>query len=135
MSRYSRIFTTLLEQDNTTPVPEEPVVTDGEAFEKQLDPGTDPAAFDVKGGVSHRDTIRLEQVEELQNWIIKIEEFRKYMNGVNGDSIQAKLNNAECETLFTEIARAESKRVSRIAQELSSLEESLKGFILRSSDM
>jgi hypothetical protein len=46
--------------------------------------------------------------------------------------MQAQLNNADCDTLFNDVGRSETKKISRIAQDLSALVESLKGYLLSS---
>ena len=56
------------------------------------------------------------------------------MNGLQSTSLQAQLNNADCDTLFSDISRSETKKISRIAQDLRGLVESLKGYLLSSEE-
>ena len=44
-------------------------------------------------------------------------------------SLQSQLNKADCDTLFNDISKSERKKISRIAQDLSALVESLKGYL------
>ena len=52
------------------------------------------------------------------------------MNGVDANSIQSQLQAGGCESLFEKIASSEKKRIARVAMELSSLNESLKGYVI-----
>ena len=63
---------------------------------------------------------------------VTIEQFNTFLNGVDDQSLQAQLNNADCDTLFNGISKSETKKISRIAQDLSALVESLKGYLLSS---
>ena len=75
-----------------------------------------------------------EQMGQLKSYISEIEKFKDFLNGTENDSLQAKINGAECDTLFKEISRSETKKIARIAQDLSSLVESLKGYLLSHED-
>ena len=72
------------------------------------------------------------QMESLQQWIQQIDDFSEYMNGLGAESIQSQLNNSACETLYADIARSETKKIGRIAQDLRALSESLKAYLLSS---
>ena len=48
--------------------------------------------------------------------------------------MQAQLNNAECDTMFADVSRSETKKIARTAQDLSALVESLKGYLLSAED-
>jgi len=108
--------------------------SDKEAMAQKLDTAK-PNDFDVKGTtVTNVDAIKREQQVKLKNWIGKIDEFIEYLNGTNNDSIQTQLHSAVCETMFQDIARSEKKKIARLAAELSSLSESLKGYLISSND-
>ena len=138
MSLFKNRFLTLLEQENEEIKPpqdtgeETPVEN---PMEGEVDPGTKPEDFGAS--VSPEDQIAsakqasLEsQKQELTSWIGKIEEFVEYINGVNGGSIQAKLHDASCDTLFEKIASSEHRRLARVAVELSALAEAFKGYLI-----
>ena len=116
---------------------EEPV-SDEEAFAGQLDSGTGEEDFDVsQPEVTPEDAIKQQNAAmeaELQEWISRMEEFAGYLNGLEEDSIQSKLNNASCDTLFAKIASSETKKVSRVAQDLRSVVEALKSYMLSSDN-
>jgi len=126
MSFFGKRFITLLEQDETVEI------TDTEAMETQLDPGTDAADFDVDAPEqSPEDMVKANnaaQAQELASWIAKMEEFTNYLNS-EGDSVQTKLHQASCDTLFNKIASAETKKIARVAMDLSALIENLKGYM------
>ena len=126
MSFFGKRFITLLEQDETVEI------TDTEAMETQLDPGTDAADFDVDAPEqSPEDMVKANnaaQAQELASWIARMEEFTNYLNS-EGDSVQTKLHQASCDTLFNKIASAETKKIARVAMDLSALIENLKGYM------
>lgn len=136
MSLFERSFARLLEAD------QEPVdsqqVTDKDAMVQTLDKGTSPQEFDVQGLPTGMDQARAShtaaQKKMLQEWIGKIQEFIEYLNGLGAESIQSKLHQGTCDTMFEKIASSEKKRISRVAMELSSLNESLKGYLVGGDD-
>ena len=134
MNLFTKRFHTILEAEATaedTPTPEE-------AIQSELEPGTDPAALGASPMPPDVETAKESslnaQKEELTLWIAKIEEFIDFLNGVNGNSIQTKLHSSGCDSMFEKIASSESKRVARVAVELSALAESFKGFLIAGND-
>jgi len=139
MSLFTKRFNTLLEADTITEQEQpEPPITPDEALQSELDPGTDPAALGASVQAADVETAKMSdltnQKEELKQWIAKIEEFIDFLNGVNENSIQTKLHNAGCDSMFEKIASSETKRVARVAVELSALAESFKGFLIAGND-
>jgi hypothetical protein len=133
MNLFTKRFNTLLEAETAEPAP-----TPEEALQSELDPGTDPAALGAAPISPDVETAKESslnaQKEELTQWIGRIEEFIDFLNGVNEGSIQTKLHNAGCESMFERIASSETKRVARVAVELSALAESFKGFLIAGND-
>ena len=74
------------------------------------------------------------QSQQIEQWLSQITEFNEFLNGLGGNSMQAILNKADCDTLFNDVARSETKKISRVAQDLSALIESLKGYLLSSEE-
>ncbi len=103
----------------------------------ELDPGTEADDFNVDAPEQSADDLikanNSAQAAELQQWILQMEEFVNFLNG-EANSVQTKLHNASCETLFNKIAGAETKKIARAAMDLSSLIENFKGY-LHSADM
>lgn len=132
MKQYLDRFNTILEAEEE--------VTDKEAFTATLDPGTDPGEFDsatnpqIPEGPSKEEVVRDQQITTLQGWVTQVTEFISFLNGLESDSVQKQLNDAECDTLFNDIARGETKRIARLAQDLSGLNESFKGYLLANDE-
>ena len=132
MSLYQKRFKKFLsEQDN-----ENTELTDQEAMASTLEPETSPEDFDVdvpandEGAISSQSR---QMFEELNGWIQKMDEFSNYLNGTS-DSIQTSLNSAEGDTIFDSISNAETKKIARVAMEVSSLSEILKGYLAGATD-
>lgn len=136
MSVFEKRFKLILEQDDTD------MPVDDLADEQPLPPvspdnaDTLAAVDDVPSNpaVNYKKEMLTAQTAELQEWIGKIEGFKDYLNGTDDGSLQSKINKAECDSLFNEISRSETKKISRIAQDLSGLVESLKGYLLSHED-
>ena len=101
-------------------------------------PDVDTAAMidDVSDNpaVNYKKEQHSAQSQQIEQWLGKITDFNEFLNGLGGSSMQAQLNNADCDTLFNDVARSETKKISRVAQDLSALIESLKGYLLSSED-
>ena len=135
MSLFEKSFKRLLEADE---VPQAQQMTDQEAMPHQLDPGTDPKSLDAQtlppGIDQARASHNASQKKILATWIQRVGEFVEFMNGVGKDSVQYQLHNTSCDTLFEKISNSEKKRIARVAMELSSLNESLKGYLISGDD-
>ena len=141
MSIFEKKFVTLLEQpvapavdpapaaDPAAAVPAEEPTTGAETVQAmdQGDTPTNPA-------INYRRQQTQQQTALIQDWLQQIEQFNEFLNGLGGNSMQAQLNNADCDTLFNDVSRSETKKISRIAQDLSGLIESLKGYLLSAED-
>lgn len=128
MNVYQKRFVRVLEAANDE-------VADKEALAATLDPGTKPTDFDVQNvpNLTTKDVLKQsyeQQANELQQWINKIQEFVEYINGETQESIQTKLHSAGCDTMFEKIASSETKKISRVASELSALVQSFKGYLI-----
>lgn len=107
---------------------------DKAAMAATLDQGTSLSDYNVNAPtLSTQDVLKQSyemQAGELQGWISEIEKFVQYINGDTDSSIQSKLHNASCDTMFEKIASSESKKISRVASELSALVQSFKGYLI-----
>lgn len=134
-----RFFQVLVQEDEQ--------LTDAEAAQSQLEPGTDPGMLDVEPGPegapanpvgdiasNPADELKKQQNMEfagqIEGWVGKIEDFIDYLNGLGEQSLNSQINNAPCDTIFDDIARSETKKIGRIAQDLRSLSESLKSYLI-----
>ena len=134
MKSFANLFKIYLEKDEVAV----DQITDQEAANQQLDQGT---TVDQLGAAAGSDAVadakrqsNQAQLSELQTWVGEIEKFIDYLNGVNSNSIQAKLHAASCDSLYEKIARSETKKIARVAVDLSSLAESLKGYLIAGSN-
>lgn len=145
--KYQDRFLVVLEQDvapagNVAPAADtgsvantpEGDVAEREAMAKSLDSGVKPEDYDVPVPQSTvSDELKRKQISELKTWIATIDNFIEFLNAPNAQSLQSKLHAAGCDTLFDDIARSEKKKISRLAAELSSLSESMKGYLISSN--
>ena len=120
-------------------------VADQQAAAGELDAGTDPSMLDVQdvpegpapamgGGDNPASELQKQQnmqyATQIEGWVGEIEEFINYLNGLGEESLNSQINNAPCDTIFDDIARSETKKIGRIAQDLRSLSESLKSYLI-----
>tara|TARA_B100002019_G_C20857674_1_gene397690 strand:+ start:77 stop:526 length:450 start_codon:yes stop_codon:yes gene_type:complete len=131
MNRYSKRFAKILEQDDE--LTDE--LTDGEALDSELEDTTPEelgadAPADVTNAVNDQQKA---MYDELNSWIGKMDEFSNYLNGTT-ESIQTSLNSAEPDTIFDSISNAETKKIARVAMEVSALSEILKGYLAGAND-
>jgi len=139
MNLFRKKFLTTLAEDRA---PTEPLGSElaeelgGEeedaAVADTLDPATDPASLDVPTNpeIALRQQQSQRTIQTITTWIGEVNNFIDYLNGTDEGSINFSLNSADCDSLMTDIQRSESKKISRLAQDLSSLEESLKQYLL-----
>ena len=131
MSLYQKRFKKFLsEQDD-----ENTELTDQEAMASTLEPEPSPEDFDVDvpAGDAPVSTQSKQMFEELSSWINEMDRFGDYLNGT-ANSIQTSLNSAEPDTIFDSISNAETKKIARVAMEVSSLSEILKGYLAGAND-
>lgn len=125
----------LLEQPLDMPPGTEP---GAETATSEPTPDVDTAAAinDVgdNPAINYKKEQHSQQSQQINEWLQKITQFNEFLNGLDGNSMQAQLNNADCDTLFNDVARSETKKISRVAQDLSALIESLKGYLLSSEE-
>ena len=135
MKPFQKKFLLMLEQDIDAPVA--PPIDDIESPIDEPDLGaTVDAVDDVPDnpGVSWRKDQNNNQRATIEGWIGKIGGVAEFLNGVDGGSMQRQLADADCDTLFNDVSRSETKKITRIAQDLSALQESLKGYLISSDD-
>jgi hypothetical protein len=114
-------------------------VSDSDAMAQTLDKGTNPSDFDSDAGAAadHMQAatkMQIKMVASLKDWIFKLEEFSKFLNGTDENSVQSKLKNSIPDTLFDKIRIAETKKIARVSMEITSLNEMLKGYLASSNN-
>ena len=120
-----------LEPDPTTPVPDSPrdEMSAADSVMDQPDQlGSLGAPDNPEIALKKQQTART--ISTLTTWIGEVENFIDYLNGTDEGSINFAINSADCDSILTDIQRSESKKISRLAQDLSSLGESLKQYLL-----
>lgn len=139
MSIFEKKFMTLLEQGPEAAAVAEPAID-------EVPPGGEPTtdtetvqALDQSPTpdnpvLNYKKEQSAQMTGTIQQWIDQIGQFNQFLNGLDNASMQAQLNNADCDTLFADVSRSETKKISRVAQDLSALIESLKGYLLSAED-
>jgi len=120
----------LPELDPTAQLTQDPA-GEAEAANNTLDGGSIEqmsAPDNPEIALKHQQTQRT--IQTLTTWIGEVENFIDYLNGTEDGSINYAINSADCDSILTDIQRSESKKISRLAQDLSSLGESLKQYLL-----
>lgn len=130
MRLFESKFFNILEADEA-----QAPASDKDAMAQTLQTAT-PQDFDVQAGEREKrvDQEKINQITKLKEWVGHIDQFITYLNGTDATSIQMQLHAAPCETIFEDIARSEKKKIARLAAELSSLSESLKGYLISAND-
>ena len=141
MNYFEKQFRVLLEEPEITDLdvpavdsaPEAPAPID--AGPDDVSTGTMDAIDDVQDnpGVSWRKDQNNAQRGTIESWVGRVGEFVEFLNGTEG-SIQRQLADADCDTMFNDVSRSETKKITRIAQDLSALEQSLKGYLISNDD-
>jgi hypothetical protein len=114
-------------------------VSDAQAMNQTLDKGTNPADFNTDAGaaadhIEATTKMQATMVSSLQSWIGQLEQFSKFLNGTDPNSVQSKLKNCIPDTLFDKIRVAETKKIARVSMEVTSLNEMLKGYLASEKD-
>ena len=127
MNPYLKRFYKILEQDEE--------LTDAQALDTELEDITadELGAGNVPSTPPGITSQQKEMYEKLESWINEMDTFAKYLNGTT-DSIQTTLNSAESDTIFDSISNSETKKIARVAMEVASLSEILKGYLAGASD-
>ena len=133
MSSFQHKFLKIIQEEEEDPTMDASSAADKEAFAAGLDDGTPPEAFDDVPANPIADFEAQQSAKTigvLTNWVNNVEGFIEQLNGLSPDSMNAQLNQTDCGSIMSDVARSESKKISRIAQDLSSLGESLKQYLL-----
>ena len=125
MSIFSnKFFAIINEQDELPPGSDQETLG--------TDPSTPEGTFDEPA--SPIATLQKQQnintISSLQSWIGEVESFINFLNGLDDSSVNSQINKADCDSIMADVQRSESKKISRLAQDLSSLSESLKQYLI-----
>ena len=70
-------------------------------------------------------------LQTLRSWIDRTEGWIEDLNGLTPGSMNSILNSVDCDSILADVQRSESKKISRLAQDMSSLSEALKQYLLQ----
>lgn len=129
MSSFSKRFKTILEQDELTP--------DEAAMASTLDAETNPQDLGADINVQAATAIAQQQqqmVGTVQAWIVKLDEFVKYLNSPTGKSIQNTLKYSQPDTILDKIRTTETKKIARSAMDLAALSQIFQGYLATARD-
>lgn len=140
MSKFSQNFIRVLrEQDFDRNL-------ERDAMESSLDDGIDPSEFDtdlelspeeaqVTDEVADAMSKRNQQIiNELQDWIDRVEEFLSFLNSEDPSSVQSRLAAAEPDTVMDKMKQSQQTKISRVASDLASLHQNFLGFMAQTSN-
>lgn len=128
----NKFLKTLNENDEDEYVSDVPS-DDEEAFNASLDTNTPEGTFDDVPSnpvAEFEATQQANAVSVLSTWVSNVEGFIEQLNGLDPSSMNAQLHRTDCGSILSDVSRSESKKISRIAQDLSSLGESLKQYLM-----
>lgn len=127
---FNSILKSVLAEAAGAPAPASPE-NDAEAWKSSLEPGTDPAAFDATN--NPQPQISQQNIEVAKQWVQKIDEFKKFINGLEPDSLHSQMNSMDRDgSVFRGIVKAEQKRIIKIAEALGGFNEILRSYIIGS---
>lgn len=124
----------LISEAGVTPPPDAPADTgdanpDSAAWQQSLEPGTDPEAFNAPDNPEH--AVVGQNLQAVKSWIARVEEFKHFINGTDGDSINAQINKLDRSgSVFKGLVRSEENRIIRLAEDLAGLAEVFKAYMI-----
>jgi hypothetical protein len=135
MSLFKSKFNYILEADEQEAPATAAPDNDKEAMAQSLDTAK-PEDFDVKAAERQQrvDHVKIDQIKTLNSWIEQIDQFVLFLNDTKSNSIQIQLHSAPCDSMFENIARSEKKKIARLAADLGTLSQSLKGYLASAND-
>jgi hypothetical protein len=128
---FEKVFQHVLKEEvnpgvNPSVAPDE---SDSAAWERSLDQGSNPEDFASADNPNHQ--ISSQNIQVAKNWVAKIEEFKKFINGIEPDSLHAQINKMDREgSVFRGIVKSEQRKIIKIAEALGSFSEILKSYIV-----
>ena len=123
-TRYENTFKQLLKEES-----EGEQISDADAFNSSFDDEGDigPDDFNVEPQMPGYQSRYIEKAKE---WTAKIADFKKWINGAEGDSLNKQFNQLDREGSPFEGISKESSMLTGLAEKLASLEETINGYVL-----
>ena len=116
MQKYKNIFKNVLVERS-----------DADVWQDTFKDPSLAGAFNVDPAANHA---QVKQIEKAKAWIKKLEAFADWINGTEIDSLNKQFITLDKEGSIFEGISNHSKRLIAIAEDLASLEETIKGYIL-----
>lgn len=116
--------------DVATQAPEGGEVSpDTAAWQQSLEPGTDPEAFSTPDSPEYG--VVSQNLQMVKSWVDRVEEFKHFINGTDGDSLNAQINKLDRSgSVFKGLVRSEENRIIRLAEDLAGLAEVFKAYMI-----
>ena len=129
MSKFETTFFEVLKEAEVPPeVPNaDAQMTDAQAFDAGLEPGTAPDTFNVEPSAPGLET---RYVEKAKEWIEKLEGFAQWVNGMDNNSLNKQFNTLDREGTAFEGISKNSNTLVKIAEDLAALAQTIKGHVL-----
>ena len=125
MARYEKIFDKVLNEAGNSPVQDVP--SDSAVFNNALDANTAPETFNVEPSMPGYASKYMGKAKE---WNRKIKEFADWVNGTEADSLNKQFNDLDVQGSPFEGISKNSSTLTKIAEDLSSLVQTINGHIL-----
>lgn len=136
MSKFEKRFLTVLKEQSDL---EKAAMADSlddetnpEDFDTQVEPPDPNSLAQQAGQLKARQSVEMK--EKLEEWVEALDTFKNFLNGTEAGSVQYTLSQAEADTIFDKVKTSEARKIARVATDLASLSEALKGYIAQSSD-
>jgi hypothetical protein len=124
---YSKRFRTILEQEELQPA-EFDAAGDAEALAGSMEGEVQPS--DMGATPTDQTNPRAKYMARIEDIIDKFEEFAKYLNSEEHDSVNQFLNAVDKDgSIFSGMSR-ETGKVTTVAESLAALAESFRGYML-----
>lgn len=136
MSKFEKRFFTVLREQTAE---------ERAAMEASLDDETNPEEFDTEVPEPRADSLiqqasqiraqqAIEMKEQIDEWTVRCEEFRDFLNDTKAPSINYLLSRATPKTIFDDIKTSQMDNIRKVAEDLAGLAEVFKGFSSKSLD-
>lgn len=104
---------------------------DAAAWKNSLEQGTNPKDFEAAPNPEFG--VVTQNIEMVKSWVQRVEEFRHFINGLDGDSLNAQINKLDrAGSVFKGLVRSEENRIIRLAEDLAGLAEVFKAYMIGS---
>jgi len=126
MAKFENCFKKLLEVKR---IPQEQTLSDEEIWNQSFENPQDAESFKTDPGLPGFET---RYIARAKVWIRKLEQFAEWINGTEENSLNSQFIELDKENSPFEGISSHTKKLTNIAGDLAALEETIKGYILKS---